>query len=106
MAMLSRQQVVFLEDADAIENLGEKNREAAVELLDTYLENPAPFTVLVLEAAGLDLRMKLGKLLAEKTLVVDCGLGENLSERQSAAVTLARAIAKEQGVEFERGAAE
>ena len=106
MAMLSRLQVVFLEDADAIENLGEKNREAAVELLDAYLENPAPFTILVLEAAGLDLRMKLGKLLAEKTLVVDCGLGEDLSDRQAAAVTLARAIAKEHRVEFERGAAE
>ena len=106
MAMLSRQQVVFLEDADAIEDLGEKNREAAVELLDAYLENPAPFTVLVIEAGGLDLRMKLGKLLAEKSLVVECGLGENLGERQNAAVRLARVIAKEQGVEFERGAAE
>jgi DNA polymerase-3 subunit delta len=106
MAMLSPQQVVFLEDADAIEKLGEKNREAAVELLDAYLKNPAPFTVLVLEAAGLDLRMKLGKLLAEKALVVECGLGENLGQRQTAAVAQARAIAKEQGVEFERGAAE
>jgi DNA polymerase-3 subunit delta len=106
MAMLSRQQVVFLEDAEAIEKLGEKNREAAVELLDAYLKNPAPFTVLVIEAEGLDLRMKLGKLLVEKALVVECGLGENLGERQAAAVALARAIAKEQGVEFERGAAE
>jgi DNA polymerase-3 subunit delta len=50
--------------------------------------------------------MKLGKLLAEKTLVVECGLGENAGERQAAAVALARAIGKEQGVEFEKGAAE
>src|SRR5512137_2736641 len=50
LPMLSPQQVVFLEDADAIEKLGEKNREEAVLLLDGYLENPAPFTVLVLEA--------------------------------------------------------
>lgn len=104
--MLARQQVVFLEDAEAIENFGEKNRDQAVERLDAYLENPAPFTVLVVEATGLDQRMRLGKLLAEKTLVVECGLGENLSERQAAAVALARAMAKEQGVEFERGAAE
>jgi len=62
--------------------------------------------VLVVEASGLDQRMKLGKLLAEKTLVVEVGLGENLGERQAAAVTLARAIAKEEGVEFEKGAAE
>ncbi len=106
MAMLSPLQVVFLEDAEAIESLGEKNREHAVEQLTAYLEDPAPFTVLVIEATELDQRMKWGKLLAEKALVVECGLGENLSERQAAALALARAIAKEQGVEFERGAAE
>jgi DNA polymerase III subunit delta len=106
MAMLSPQQLVFLEDAEAIENLGERKREEAVAQLAAYLENPAPFTILVVEATGLDQRMKLGKLLAEETLVVECGLGENLSERQAAAVALARAMAKEQGVQFERGAAE
>jgi DNA polymerase III subunit delta len=106
MAMLSPVQVVFLEEAEAIETLGEKNRDAAVEQLGAYLEDPAPFTVLVVEATGLDQRMKLGKLLAEKTLVVECGLGENAGERQTAAVALARAIAKEEGVEFEKGAAE
>jgi DNA polymerase-3 subunit delta len=106
MAMLSPQQVVFLEDAEAIEKLGEKNREEAVAQLDAYLEDPAPFTVLVVEATGLDQRMKLGKLLAEKALVVECGLGENAGDRQAAAVSLARAIGKEQGVEFEKGAAE
>src|SRR6266568_9666439 len=106
MAMLSPLQVVFLEDAEAIEKFGEKNREEAVAQLDAYLEDPAPFTVFVAEATGLDQRMKLGKLLAEKTLVVECGLGESLNERQAAAVALARAIAKEQDVEFEKGAAE
>jgi len=104
--MLSRQQVVFLEDTEAIEKLGEKNRDLAVEQLDAYLNDPAPFTVLVLEATSLDQRMKLGKLLVEKTLVVEVGLGERPDERQAAAVALARAMAKEQGVEFERGAAE
>jgi len=106
MAMLSPVQVVFLEDADAIESLGEKNRDAAVDLMTAYLEDPAPFTVLVIEATQLDQRMKWGKLVADKALVVECGLGENLRERQAAAVALARAMAKEQGVEFERGAAE
>jgi DNA polymerase III subunit delta len=106
MAMLSPVQVVFLEDAEAIESLGERNREEAVELLTAYLKDPAPFTVLVIEATALDQRMKLGKLLAEEALVVECGLAENLSERQAAAVALARAIAKEQGVQFEKGAAE
>jgi len=106
MAMLSPQQVVFLEDVEAIEKYGEKNRDEVVAQLSAYLENPAPFTVLVLEATGLDQRMRLGKLLAEKTLVVECGLGENAGERQTAAVALARALGKEQGVEFEKGAAE
>ena len=106
MAMLSPQQMVFLEDAEAIEKLGEKNRDEAVTQLGAYLEDPAPFTVLVVEATALDQRMKLGKMLAEKTLVVECGLGENAGERQAAAVALARAIGKEQGVEFEKGAAE
>lgn len=106
MAMLSPLQVVFLEDAGAIEKLGEKNRDEAVAQLGAYLDNPAPFTMFIVEAASLDQRMKLGKLLAEKTLVVGCGLGENVGERLAAAVALARALAKEQGVEFEKGAAE
>ncbi len=106
MAMLSPQQVVFLEEAEAIEKLGEKSREETVEQLNAYLENPAPFTVLVVEATALDQRMRLGKLLAEKTLVVECGLGENLGKHQEVAVALARALAKERGVEFEKGAAE
>src|SRR5689334_22070325 len=49
MAMLSPQQVVFLEDTEAIEKLGEKNRDEAVAQLTAYLEDPAPFTVLVAE---------------------------------------------------------
>jgi len=106
MAMLSPQQVVFLEDVEAIEKLGEKNRDEAVEQLDVYLEDPAPFTVLVMEATELDQRMKLGKLLAEKALVVQCGLGENAGERLTAATNIAKALGKEQGVEFEKGAAE
>src|SRR4029077_7006904 len=105
MAMLSPQQVVFLEDVEAVEKLGEKNRDEAVAQLGAYLENPAPFTVLVVEATAVDQRMKLGKLLAEKTLVVECGLGDKAENRLEAATGLAKAIAKEEGVEFEKGAA-
>src|ERR1700682_169749 len=106
LPMLSPQQVVFLENLEAIEKLGEKNREAAVAELEIYFENPAPFTVLVLEATSLDQRMKLGKLVAEKALVVGVGLGENADARQAAAVAQAHAIAAELRVEFEKGAAE
>jgi DNA polymerase-3 subunit delta len=106
LPMLARQQVVFLEDVQQIEKLGEKNRDAAADLLDAYLDNPAPFTVLVLEATQLDMRMKLAKLLAEKTLVVDVCLGDDPGQRLAAAVSLARSLAKEQGMDFEPGAAE
>src|SRR2546425_6633606 len=97
MAMLSPQQVVFLEEVEAIEKLGEKNRDEAVAQLTAYLEDPAPFTVLVLEATGLDQRMKLGKVLAEKTLVVECRLGERVEDRLASATALAKAIAKDEG---------
>ena len=106
LPMLSPQQVVFLEDAEAIEEFADKKREVAVQQLESYLADPAPFTVLVLEAAQLDQRMKLSKLLVEKSLVVTVGLGDDPNQRNAAAVALARSLAKEQGVEFEKGAAE
>jgi DNA polymerase-3 subunit delta len=106
LPMLAPKQVVFLEEVEAIEKLGEKNRDAAVEQMEAYFANPAPFTVLVLEATGLDQRMKLAKLLVEKTLVVEVGLGDKPEDRLAAALDLGKSIAKEQGVEFERGAGE
>ncbi len=106
LPMLSPQQLVFLEDAEVIESFGDKRRDEAVEYLQAYLENPAPFTILVTEATSLDQRMRLAKLLFEKSLVVQVGLGEKQDDRLSAAVALARVIAKEESVEFEAGAAE
>jgi DNA polymerase III subunit delta len=106
LPMLSSQQVVFLEEAEAIEKLGEKVREEAVERLTAYLADPAPFTALVIEAEKLDMRMLLGKKLAELTLVVEVGLGERVEDRIEAAVPLAKAMAKELGVTFASGAAE
>ena len=106
LPMLSPQQVVFIENAEAIEGLADKKRDEAVKQLETYLADPASFTVLVLEAAHLDQRMKLSKLLVEKALVVQVGLGDDPAQRNSAAVALAKALAKEQGIEFESGAAE
>jgi DNA polymerase III subunit delta len=106
MPMLSPKQVVFLEDVETVEEFAEKKRDAAVEQLEAYFKNPSPFTVFVLEAAKLDQRMRLGKLLLDKALVVEVGLGENPEQRQSTAVDLARTLAKEEGVTFEQGAAE
>jgi DNA polymerase III subunit delta len=106
LPMLAKQQVVFLENAESIEKLGEEQREEAVERLVAYLEDPAPFTVLVIEAEKLDMRMQLGKKLSELALVVEVGVGERPEERIGAAIDLAKTLAKERGVEFEKGAAE
>jgi DNA polymerase-3 subunit delta len=106
LPMLSKQQVVFLEEAEAIEKLREKAREEAVEGLVAYAQDPAPFTVLVIEAEKLDMRMLLGKKLAEWALVVEVGLGDRPEDRLGAAEALAKALAKEQGIAFEKGAAE
>ena len=106
LPMLSPVQIVFLEEAEAIEKLNEKSRDEAVKTLEGYLDNPAPFTILVLEATGLDQRMRLAKLLADKSIVVDVSLSERADERIGAAISLAKSLAKEQGIEFETGAAE
>jgi DNA polymerase-3 subunit delta len=106
LPMLSPRQLIFLEEVEAVQDLGEKNRDAAVALLEHYFGDPAPFTMLVLEAAALDQRMKLGKFLTEKALLLDIGQGDNLQDRLESATALARVIAKEEDVLFETGAAE
>ena len=106
LPMLSPHQVVFLEAAEAIEEFSEKKRDDAVKQLESYLADPASFTILVIEAAHLDQRMRLGRVLAEKALTVEVGLGENQDQRNAAAVALAKSLAREQRIEFERGAAE
>ena len=106
LPMLSSQQVVFLEDAEAIEKLGEKAREEAVEAIMAYVQDPAPFTVLVLEAEKLDMRMLLGKKLGDLAVVVEVGLGDRPEDRLGAAESLAKALAKEHGIAFEMDAAE
>ena len=106
LPMLSPQQVVFVEEAEAIEEFSEKKRDDAVKQLEAYLADPASFTVLVIEAAHLDQRMRLGKMLIERALVVQVGLGDSPDQRTAVAVALAKSLAREQRIEFEKGAAE
>jgi len=106
LPMLTAQQIVFLENAELIEKFREKDREQTVELLEAYLTDPAPFTVFVIEASRLDERMKLARVLGQKALVVDVGLGDSPEQRQAAAVTVAETVAKASGLTFEKGAAE
>jgi len=106
LPMLSPQQVVFLEEAEAIEEFPDKKRDEAFKQLETYLDDPAPFTIFVIEAVHLDQRMRLGKVLSEKTLTVQVGLDNNPDQRNASAVALARTLARDEGISFEPGAAE
>lgn len=106
LPMLAPRQVVFVEDVQALEGLSEEGREAARERLEKYLDDPAPFTVLVLEAEALDQRMKLYKLLSEKMQTVAVELGARPEDRGAVVVLMTRQMASEMGVEIERDAAE
>jgi DNA polymerase-3 subunit delta len=99
LPMLAPRQVIFVEDVASVERLSDKNRDEIVELLGAYLDAPAPFTVLVLEAKSLDARLKFSKLLAEKAMIVELAVDE-----QSAAL-LAEQMAAELGAKIERVAA-
>ena len=105
LPMLAPRQVVFLEEVEALERLGDEARDAALEQLSAYLADPAPFTVLVLEAAGLDQRMKLSKILTQNTLVVSVDLGDTPEERIPAATALAPQMAADLGVSLDSEAA-
>jgi DNA polymerase III subunit delta len=99
MPMLAPKQVIIVEDAESIEKLGEKSRDAIVEALEKYLKSPAPFTLLLIEAAALDGRLRFSKLLAEKALVVELTIGDE------SAASLAAQMAQDLGVGIEREAA-
>ena len=105
MPMLSPRQVIIVASLEAIERLGENQRKLAVDDLAKYLNDPAPFTILLLEAAALDMRMMLGKLLAEKALVVSAELPEDAGERTRLAVALAVRMARELSAEIDADAA-
>ena len=106
LPMLAPRQVIFVTDVEAWERLSEDSREALVIQLSAYLDNPAPFSVLVFEANALDKRMRLAKMFAEKTVVVAVELSNDPAERAKLAGAFAFEMARELGVELERDAAE
>ena len=106
MPMLAPQQVIFVSDCEAWERLGDDSRDSLVKEISAYLDNPAPFTVLVFEAAALDQRMRLAKMFAEKTVTVSVQLSEKAEERARLAVPLSVQMAKELGATLESDAAE
>jgi DNA polymerase-3 subunit delta len=106
MPMLAPRQVIFASEAERLEKLSDDARQAAVEALESYLADPAPFTVLVLEAAKLDERMRLAKLLFEKATVVPVKLDERDPERKIAyAAALTESMAQDAGVAIDPEAA-
>jgi len=90
--MMAPHQVIFVEELEAIEKRGEDARDRAVAELGEYVADPAPFTVLVLEAVDLDQRTRLAKLLAEKALVVRLDAGAGDAERLTAEFARARGV--------------
>jgi DNA polymerase-3 subunit delta len=102
LPMLAAQQVIFVSDVEAWERLEEDSRDALVKQLSAYLENPAPFSILVFEASALDQRMRLAKTFAEKTVTVAVELSDDPAERTKLAVPLAFEMARELGVEVDR----
>ncbi len=106
LPMLVPRQLVFVEEVEALERLGEEAREAAVERLAAYLDDPAPFTVLVLEATQLDQRMKLFRTVGKKLLVVAVELGKEPEDREAAAAAMTFEMAGEMGIQLARDTAE
>jgi DNA polymerase-3 subunit delta len=105
LPMLAPQQVIFVRDVEAWERLGDDSRDALLKQLSEYLDDPAPFSVLVFEAGALDQRMRLAKMFAEKTVVVAVELSEKSEERARLAAPLAFEMARELGVELDHEAA-
>jgi DNA polymerase-3 subunit delta len=99
MPMLAPKQVIIVEDAELIEKLGDDSRDEILGALGKYLDSPALFSVLLIEAEALDRRQRFYKVLAEKTLLVELTIGSE------SAVSLAVQMAKESGVEIDRAAA-
>jgi DNA polymerase-3 subunit delta len=99
LPMLAPRQVIIVEGAESVEKLGDKSRDQVLKALENYFASPAPFTVLLLEAASLDGRQKFCKLLSEKALIVELTIGGE------SAVARASQMAKDLGVEIDREAA-
>ena len=93
MPMLAPRQVIIVEDAQLIEKLGDESRDEIIKALTAYLDSPAPFSVLLIEAAALDGRQKFRKVLDEKALLVELTIGPE------SAAGLATQMAKELKIE-------
>ena len=108
MPMLAQRQVVIYSELEAIEPAAESKakKDDPAEMLREYLESPAPFTILILEATKLDQRTKFAKMLLDEIPVVEAELPEDPSERLRIASRLTKQMAAEQKGAIEDDAAE
>lgn len=96
LPMLSKCQVLIVEDVHSIERLGDESRDRIVKSLEQYIASPAEFTVLVFEADALDGRQKFAKLLFEKAFTVE------LKITPESSVPLAMQMARGFGAELDQ----
>lgn len=95
LPMLSPRQVLVVSEVESAD-------DPELEALQTYFEDPSPFTILVFEAERLDRRTKLARLLEK-----ECEVLELESPRKDAEVLeAAHKFAKELKVRLEPAAAE
>jgi DNA polymerase III subunit delta len=73
--MLSPRQILVLQDAEALELGGDEAVERTTDALSGYLNDPAPFSTLLVEAEHLDRRKKLFKVLSAGALIVELTIG-------------------------------
>jgi DNA polymerase-3 subunit delta len=106
LPMLAPRQVIVWNEIEALERLGDEARDKVVDEIEAYLKNPAPFTVLVLEAEKLDERMRIFKSLSSNALVIGCELDGELTERVAQVVAMTETIARDEGVRIEPDAAQ
>ncbi len=93
--MMAPRQVFFVGDAEAWEKGSPNQLKETLGALEGYFADPAPFTVLVLEAEKLDQRTRFAKLLGEHALVVELDAPGADSSR------LAAQMAHERGIEMD-----
>ena len=104
--MLAQRQVVVVSSLEAVEEQPEKRREAQIKDLTDYLDDPAPFTVLVLEAVNLDSRMRLSKLLTQKAMVFAAELPDDPEARLRAAAGIAVQMVRQRKASIDKETAE
>ena len=104
--MLAQRQVVIVSEIEAVEQMPDEKRDTETKDLGEYLADPAPFTVLVLEAGHLDQRTKFAKMLVESALVLAAELPEDPQERARVSAGLAIQMARELNTSMDNDAAE